>query len=100
MNISTEVLVLNFDTRKLDPAEVASRLPTEKPSFTFYRHTSNSRLYFIFCSPDSATVKERMKHTMAIPGLINVIAKDNGVNVDQKLEIHDLEDLEFAQEDD
>lgn len=40
-----------------------------------------------------------MKHTMAIPGLINVIAKDNGVSVDQKLEIHDPEELEFAMQD-
>lgn len=34
-------------------------------------------------------------HTMAIPGLVNVIAKNNGVNVDQKIEIHDPEDLAF-----
>lgn len=99
VNMSTEALQLNLDARKLAPANVASHLPTEKPSFTFYRHTSNNRLYFIFCSPDSANVKERMKHTMAIPGLINIIAKDNGVNVDQKLEIHDPEELNFGQND-
>jgi twinfilin-like protein len=40
-----------------------------------------------------------MKHTMAIPGLINIIAKDNGVDVDQKVEIHDPEDLEFEEKD-
>ncbi|KAF2448957.1 hypothetical protein P171DRAFT_428931 [Karstenula rhodostoma CBS 690.94] len=99
VNISTEVLQLNFGAKNLAPVEVISRLPTDKPSFTFYRHGSNDRLYFIYCSPDSANVKERMKHTVAIPGLINIITKDNGVNVDQKLEIHDPEEVDFAQKD-
>ena len=36
---------------------------------------------------------------MAIPGLVNVIAQDNGVHVDQKIEIHDAEDLQFEKED-
>lgn len=100
VNIQTEVLQLNFRAGNVDAAQVAARLPTDRPSFTFYRHPANSLLYFIFCSPDSATVQERMKHTMAIPGLVNIIAKDNGVNVDQKIEIHDPEDLEFAEGDD
>ncbi|KAK7189640.1 cofilin/tropomyosin-type actin-binding protein [Paraphaeosphaeria sporulosa] len=99
VNVSTEILQLNFRANDLAPADVASRLPTDKPSFTFYRHASNHRLYFIFCAPDSANVKERMKHTMAIPGLINIIAKDNSVSVDQKLEIHDPEELDFEQKD-
>ena len=40
-----------------------------------------------------------MKHTMAIPGLINVHAKDADVHVDQKIEIHDPEDLVFEAKD-
>jgi twinfilin-like protein len=36
-----------------------------------------------------------MKHTMAIPGLVNVHAEDRGVHVDQKIEIHEPEDLVF-----
>jgi twinfilin-like protein len=55
-------------------------------------------LYFIFHSPDSATVRQRMKHTLAIPGLI-VHAEDVGVHVDQKIEIHDPEDLVFEAKD-
>ena len=93
------MLQLNFRYESLTPTEVASHLPSDKPSFTFYRHITDNRLYFIFCSPDSANVKERMKHTMAIPGLVNIIAKDNGVNVDQKLEIHDADELDFGKKD-
>ncbi|KAJ4294177.1 Twinfilin-1 [Kalmusia sp. IMI 367209] len=99
VDVSTEVLQLNFRSKDLTPIDVASHLPTDKPSFTFYRHVTDNRLYFIFCSPDSANVKERMKHTMAIPGLINITTKDNGVNVDQKLEIHDADELDFEKKD-
>ncbi|KAL5408750.1 hypothetical protein PMIN04_011280 [Paraphaeosphaeria minitans] len=99
VNISTEILQLNVRANNLPSADVASRLPTDKPSFTFYRHSSSDCIYFVFCSPDSAHVKERMKHTMAIPGLINIIAKDNGVNVHQKLEIHVPEEMDFEPKD-
>ena len=74
-------------------------LPTDYPSFTFYRHLHSNVTYFIFCSPDSVPVKERMVHTMAIPGLVNIIAKESGVNVDQKIEIHDPDELEFGEKD-
>jgi twinfilin-like protein len=40
-----------------------------------------------------------MRHTMAIPGLINVHASDLGIHVDQKIEIHDPDDLVFEAED-
>jgi twinfilin-like protein len=40
-----------------------------------------------------------MKHTMAIPGLVNVHAADQDVHVDQKLEIHDPDDLVFEAKD-
>jgi len=99
VNTHTESLQLNFTSKALPASTVPSRLPTSTPSFTFYRHDTNNRLYFIYCSPDSATVQERMKHTLAIPGLINIIARDNGIDVDQKIEIHEPEDLDFTMED-
>jgi twinfilin-like protein len=40
-----------------------------------------------------------MKHTMAIPGLVNVHTQDQGMHVDQKIEIHDPEDLVFEAKD-
>lgn len=40
-----------------------------------------------------------MKHTMAIPGLVNVHAEDCGLHVDQKIEIHEPEDLQFQEGD-
>ncbi|KAF2001635.1 hypothetical protein P154DRAFT_464080 [Amniculicola lignicola CBS 123094] len=100
VDVLTDTLELNFQATSLPPMLVQSKLPTDCPSFTFYIHSQNSATYFIFCSPDSATVKERMKHTMAIAGLVNIIAKEAGINVDQKIEIHEREDLEFEQGDD
>ncbi|KAF2996032.1 Twinfilin-1 [Curvularia kusanoi] len=92
------VLSLDMQTSSLLPSDLPSRLPTTHPTFTFYRHP-NRRLYFIFHSPDSATVQQRMKHTMAIPGLVNVHAEDCGVHVDQKIEIHEPEELVFEESD-
>lgn len=92
-------LALDLQASSLSPEQISSHLPTTHPTFTFYRHPNN-RLYFIFHSPDSATVQQRMKHTMAIPGLVNVHAEDCGVHVDQKIEIHEPEDLVFEESDD
>lgn len=36
---------------------------------------------------------------MAIPGLINVHAEDQGIHIDQKIEIHDPDDLVFEGKD-
>ncbi|KAF2844855.1 actin monomer binding protein-like protein [Plenodomus tracheiphilus IPT5] len=99
VDITTETIVLISAVTDISAEEVTTLLPTTKPSFTFYRHKISSLLYFIFHSPDSASVQERMKHTMAIPGLINVHAEDAGVHVDQKIEIHDPEDLVFTEKD-
>jgi uncharacterized protein (DUF2249 family) len=90
---------LNYLKERVVPDDVASTLPSDKPSFTFYRHPVTELVYFIFHSPDSASVQERMKHIMAIPGLVNVHAQDQGVHVDQKIEIHDPEDLIFEAKD-
>lgn len=96
---SNETLELNYIKKDLDVAEVRATIPIDTPSFTFYRHLVTGVLYFIFHSPDSAPVQARMIHTIAIPGLANVHAKGQGVHIDQKIEIHDPEDLVFATKD-
>jgi len=96
--MSTETLELKY-VKHLAIPDVAATLPANTPSFTFYRHPTAQLLYFIFHSPDSASVQERMTHTMAIPGLVNVHAEVQGVHVDQKIEIHDPEDLVFETKD-
>ncbi|KAA8620578.1 actin monomer binding protein [Pyrenophora tritici-repentis] len=78
VNTSTETLELRY-IKNLAIADVAATLPAETPSFTLYRHAITRILlrfilYFIFHSPDTASVQERMMHTMAIPGLINIHA--------------------------
>lgn len=91
-------LALDLQTMSVHPEDVCSHLPVTHPTFTLYRHP-NKRLYFIYHSPDSATVQQRMKHTMAIPGLVNVHAEECGVHIDQKIEIHEPEDLTFQESD-
>jgi twinfilin-like protein len=90
------LLSLKLSQPHTQPGTVASLLPTIQPSFTLYHHPTNWMMYFIFHSPDTATVQQRMKHTMAIPGLL-VHAEDAGVRVDRKIEIHDPDDLVFEE---
>lgn len=80
-------------------SRIGAKIPSTHPSFTFYRHPASKVPYFIFFSPDSAPVKVRMMHTMAIPGLLNVTAKEQGVHVNQMIEIHDIDDLVFEERD-
>ncbi|CAN9295937.1 unnamed protein product [Alternaria alternata] len=99
VDVATETLELSYIRNGIIPEHVAATLPNDRPSFTFYRHPDTQLLYFIFHSPDDATVQERMKHIMAIPGLINVHSHDRNVHVDQKIEIHDPDDLVFEAKD-
>ncbi|KAH7067836.1 hypothetical protein FB567DRAFT_541805 [Paraphoma chrysanthemicola] len=98
VDITSETLTLTQSTTNISPTSVSTLLPTTTPTFTFYHHPLYQILYFIFNSPDISTVHHRMKHTMAIPGLL-VHAEDVGVVVDQKIEIHEPEDLVFEKND-
>jgi twinfilin-like protein len=39
-----------------------------------------------------------MVHTLALPGLVNVHARDAGVRVDRRLEVHGAEEVGFEEE--
>ncbi|KAH4403617.1 hypothetical protein HBI25_155470 [Parastagonospora nodorum] len=95
VNITTDTLILTLSQSDIQPHSISSLLPTASPSFTFYHHPELSMVYFIFHSPDTATVQQRMKHTMAIPGLL-VHAEDAGILVDRKIEIHEPDELDFG----
>jgi twinfilin-like protein len=94
VNTTNETLDLVVSSASIQPNDLSSLLPSTFPTFTFYHHPTNSMVYFIFFSPDSASVQQRMTHTLAIPGLL-VHAEDVGVHVDRKLEIHDPDDVVF-----
>jgi twinfilin-like protein len=96
IHTQTEMLVLGFYKKAISCKKLAVNFPVEPPSLTFYRHLRSGLVYFVYCSPDSAPVKERMTYTMSIPELVNIIASDNGVVVDKKREITDGEELTFA----
>jgi twinfilin len=36
-----------------------------------------------------------MTYLMAMPGMVNIIARENGAVVDKKIEVHDEEALKF-----
>ncbi|KAG9189209.1 hypothetical protein G6011_06077 [Alternaria panax] len=93
VDVTTKALEASYTKNEIIPEHVGATLLNDKPSFTFYCHPDTQLLCFMFHSPDNATVQERMKHTMATPGLINIHAQD------QKIEIHDPDDLVFEARD-
>ncbi|KAF2497324.1 hypothetical protein BU16DRAFT_525019 [Lophium mytilinum] len=92
VDVPTETITLGLSETRVSPSELPSRI-SPQPSFTFYHHSDSGSLLFIYCCPPDATVKARMTHTMAVPGLVNVIAREAGVEVTRKIEIDGPEDL-------
>ncbi|KAH7408608.1 hypothetical protein DE146DRAFT_675627 [Phaeosphaeria sp. MPI-PUGE-AT-0046c] len=95
---NSQTLTLLFSSQDVPADQVSSHLPTTIPTFTFYIHPTTSLVYFISHCPDSAAVKARMTHTMAIPGLL-VHAEDAGVKADRTMEIHELGEAVFEDND-
>ncbi|KAF2801338.1 uncharacterized protein BDZ99DRAFT_456438 [Mytilinidion resinicola] len=92
VDVPTETITLGLSEIHALPSELPSKV-SPQPSFTFYNHSESGSLIFIYCCPPDATVKARMTHTMAVPGLVNVIAREAGVEVTRKIEIDGPEDL-------
>ncbi|KAH8719325.1 hypothetical protein GQ44DRAFT_751739 [Phaeosphaeriaceae sp. PMI808] len=98
LDLNSETLTLILSQSNLTPPQIPPLIPTTTPSFTFFTHPTLHQLFFIFHSPDVASVQARMKHTMAIPGLL-VHAEDAGVRIDRRIEVHDPTDVVFEEED-
>lgn len=93
---TSQSLTLLLDLQNMSPEQIPSNIPPSIPTFTFYTHPSSHLLYFISHCPDAAPVRQRMTHTMAIPGLL-VHAEDVGVKADRTMEIHDVEEAVFEE---
>lgn len=94
-----ETILVESMSATSQPDQITLAWKDDYPNFTFYRHPDTYLLYFIYYCPDTAKVGHRMRHTVAIPGLVDVIAQEQNVHVDQKLEIHDKDDLVFETQD-
>jgi len=92
IDISTESLELNFSDPNVSPSELASRIPSGKPSYTFYRYPSTSTALFIYTCPPSSKIKERMVYASSSRS-VQEIARLEGVEVAKRLEAGGPEEM-------
>jgi twinfilin len=92
IDLSNETLVLLTTLSSVSPATLASHLPTDKPSYTFYHYPSTSSVLFIYNCPSASKIKERMLFASSRSNIL-LIAKDEGVEVAKRLEASDPDDV-------
>ena len=94
IDISSEKLQL-LKSEEISPEEVSRTIPSDKPSYSFYRHpqaSSDDGALFIYVCPGSSKVKERMLYASSRNGVLEV-ARGEGVVVGKRLEAGDPEEV-------
>jgi twinfilin len=76
----------------VDPSDLASRIPSDKPSYTFYHYPSTSLIVFIYTCPGVSKVKERMVYASSKRSVLEV-ARLEGVEVAKSLEASGPEEV-------
>jgi twinfilin len=84
--MATELLMLSFSSSDVSPAELSSKIPSDRPSYTFYHYPSTTSIIFIYCCPGSSKIKERMLYAASRANVVYV-AKDEAVEVSKRIEI-------------
>lgn len=87
--------MLNFSDPDVTPSDLASRIPPEKPSYTFYHYPSSSSTVFVYTCPGSSKVKERMVYASSKRSVLEV-ARLEGVEVLKRLEASGPEEVTAA----
>ncbi|KPI39429.1 Twinfilin [Cyphellophora attinorum] len=94
IDISTETLtLLSHRDSGVQPTNLASSIPSDRPSYTFYRHPSApTTALFVYVCPGTSKVKERMVYASSRSGVLEA-AKSEGVEVSKRLEAGDPEEI-------
>lgn len=86
IDMQTESLILASSSTNVSPAELASKIPSHTPSYTFYRCPGSTSAIFIYCCPGNLTVRQRMLYATCRANVVH-LAKDEGVEVARRIEI-------------
>ncbi|EXJ64206.1 hypothetical protein A1O7_00542 [Cladophialophora yegresii CBS 114405] len=92
IDIPTEEIRLVSSKTGMQPASVASNIPTDKPSYTLYNAPGVPGSIFIYVCPGSSKIKERMIHASSRLGMTK-LAGWEGVEIVKRLEAGDPEEL-------
>ncbi|KAF7504071.1 hypothetical protein GJ744_002836 [Endocarpon pusillum] len=86
IDLATEMLILSSSSTDVSAADLASKIPADSPSYTFYHYPSSTSVIFIYCCPASPTIRERMLYASSRASVVHV-ARDEGVEVTKRIEI-------------
>ena len=87
IDIATETLTLLSQRENgVQPGALAKSIPTDRPSYTFYRHpAAPDTALFVYVCPGTSKVKERMVYASSRSGVLEA-AKSEGVEISKRLE--------------
>ncbi|ETN39126.1 uncharacterized protein HMPREF1541_05349 [Cyphellophora europaea CBS 101466] len=94
IDIATETLtLLSQHADAVQPAELARSIPSDRPTYSFYRHpAAPDTALFLYVCPGTSKVKERMVYASSRSGVLDA-AKSGGVEVSKRLEAGDPEEI-------
>ncbi|KIH63802.1 Cofilin/tropomyosin-type actin-binding protein [Ancylostoma duodenale] len=95
-----EAIKLEATEEKLPASQLASKIPRDKPRYTFYRlnHSNDGRpqssTFFIYSLPSSgSSIKERMLYSSCKSPFLETATKYLGIEIDKKMEVDSKDDL-------
>jgi twinfilin len=91
IDVATETLVL-VKHEEAGVEDVAKSIPSDRPTYSFYRHAGGEQALFLYVCPGASKVKERMLYAASRQGVL-AIAAEQGVKVMKRLEASDPDEL-------
>ncbi|KHJ97893.1 Cofilin/tropomyosin-type actin-binding protein [Oesophagostomum dentatum] len=95
-----EAIKLEGTEEKLPASQLASKIPRDKPRYTFYRldHSNDGRpqssTFFIYSLPSSgSSIKERMLYSSCKSPFLETATKHLGIEISKKMEVDSKDDL-------
>lgn len=92
IELGSETLTLLDDSVGVAPERFLSGIPSDRPSYAFYRYPGTPETVFLYTCPGSSKVKERMVYASTRSSVLHV-AKEEGVDVTKRLEQGDAGEI-------
>lgn len=92
IDLPTETLTLISSATSVSSSALSSRIPADKPSYTFYQYPASDSVVFIYTCPGGSKIKERMLYASSRAFVLQ-IAKAEGVVVNKRIEAGSPEEV-------
>lgn len=85
LDIATETIVLHSSYDSVSPNDLAGKIPSSQPSYSFYNYPLTSTVLFAYTCPSGMSVKQRMLYASSRNGVL-LISKNEGIDVAKRIE--------------